>query len=66
LHPREQERLRASAMRVEELACDGATALSLVLRIRRAWLLEVGDRELRIAGLGSMLIGVAILFLSRG
>jgi len=31
-----------------------------------AWLLQVGDRELRIAGLGSMLIGVAILFLSRG
>jgi uncharacterized protein len=26
-------------------------------------LLEIGDRELRIAGLGSMLVGVAILFL---
>ena len=31
-----------------------------------AWLLEVGDRELRIAGLGSMLFGVAILFWIRG
>ena len=30
-----------------------------------AKLLEIGDRELRIAGLGSMLIGVAILFLVR-
>jgi uncharacterized protein YjeT (DUF2065 family) len=30
-----------------------------------AWLLEVGDRELRIAGLGSMLFGVVILFLAR-
>jgi uncharacterized protein YjeT (DUF2065 family) len=30
-----------------------------------AWLLEVGDRELRIAGLGSMLVGVVILFLAR-
>jgi uncharacterized protein len=28
-------------------------------------LLEIGDRELRIAGLGSMLVGVAILFLVR-
>jgi uncharacterized protein YjeT (DUF2065 family) len=28
-------------------------------------LLDVGDRELRIAGLGSMLVGVAILFLVR-
>ena len=30
-----------------------------------ARLTEVGDRELRIAGLGSMLVGVAILFLVR-
>ena len=28
-------------------------------------LLTLGDRELRIAGLGSMLVGVAILFLVR-
>ena len=28
-------------------------------------LLEVHDRELRIAGLGSMLVGVLILFLAR-
>jgi uncharacterized protein len=28
-------------------------------------LLAIGDRELRIAGLGSMLVGVAILFLVR-
>ena len=28
-------------------------------------LLMIGDRELRIAGLGSMLVGVAILFLVR-
>lgn len=30
-----------------------------------SWLLQVGDRELRIAGLGSMLFGVVILFLVR-
>jgi uncharacterized protein YjeT (DUF2065 family) len=30
-----------------------------------ARLLGVGDRELRIAGLGSMLVGVLILFLVR-
>lgn len=30
-----------------------------------AKLLDVGDRELRIAGLGSMLVGVALLFLVR-
>ena len=30
-----------------------------------ARLLEVHDRELRIAGLGSMLVGVVILFLVR-
>ncbi len=30
-----------------------------------ARLLEVGDRELRIAGLGSMLVGVIILFVVR-
>lgn len=30
-----------------------------------AKLLEVGDRDLRIAGLGSMLVGVLILFLVR-
>lgn len=30
-----------------------------------AKLLTVGDRELRIAGLGSMLVGVLILFLAR-
>ena len=30
-----------------------------------SWLLEVGDRELRIGGLGSMLLGVIILFLVR-
>ncbi len=30
-----------------------------------ARLLEVTDRELRIAGLGSMLVGVVILFLVR-
>jgi uncharacterized protein len=28
-------------------------------------LLDIGDRELRIAGLGSMLVGVVILFLVR-
>lgn len=28
-------------------------------------LLTLGDRELRVAGLGSMLVGVAILFLVR-
>jgi uncharacterized protein len=28
-----------------------------------AWLLTVQDRELRIAGLGSMLVGVVLLFL---
>ena len=28
-------------------------------------LLDVGDRELRIAGLGSMLVGLGILFLIR-
>ncbi|MBV8782737.1 MAG: DUF2065 domain-containing protein [Gammaproteobacteria bacterium] len=28
-------------------------------------LVEVGDRELRLAGLGSMLVGVLILFLVR-
>lgn len=35
--------------------------------VKRAFarLLEVGDRELRIAGLGSMLLGVVILFLAR-
>jgi len=27
-----------------------------------AKLLDIGDRELRIAGLGSMLVGVALLF----
>jgi uncharacterized protein len=30
-----------------------------------ARLLDVGDRELRIAGLGSMLVGLGILFLIR-
>ena len=30
-----------------------------------AKLLEIGDRELRIAGLGSMLVGVLLLFLVR-
>ncbi|MEP7247707.1 MAG: DUF2065 domain-containing protein [Gammaproteobacteria bacterium] len=30
-----------------------------------AKLLTIGDRELRIAGLGSMLVGVAILYLVR-
>ncbi len=30
-----------------------------------ARLLEIGDRELRIAGLGSMLVGLALLFLIR-
>jgi uncharacterized protein YjeT (DUF2065 family) len=30
-----------------------------------AWLLQVRDRELRIAGLGSMLLGIVILFLVR-
>jgi uncharacterized protein YjeT (DUF2065 family) len=30
-----------------------------------AKLIEIGDRELRIAGLASMLVGVAILFLAR-
>ena len=35
--------------------------------VKRAFvrLLEVGDRELRMAGLGSMLVGVLILFLAR-
>jgi len=36
------------------------------LKRMAAWLLQIGDRELRIAGLASMLIGVAILFLTRG
>ena len=55
----------------------GALGLFLVLEgiapflnpqgVKRAFakLLEVRDRELRIAGLGSMLVGVAILFLVR-
>jgi uncharacterized protein len=30
-----------------------------------AWLLQVQDRELRFAGLGSMLVGIIILFLVR-
>lgn len=30
-----------------------------------ARLLEIGDRELRIAGLGCMLVGVTLLFLVR-
>jgi uncharacterized protein len=30
-----------------------------------AKLIEIGDRELRIAGLASMLVGVVILFLAR-
>jgi uncharacterized protein len=30
-----------------------------------ARIVQVGDRELRIVGLGSMLIGVVILFLAR-
>jgi uncharacterized protein len=30
-----------------------------------AKVLEVGDRELRIAGLGSMLVGIVVLFLVR-
>ena len=36
--------------------------------VKRAFarLLEVHDRELRYAGLGSMLVGVIILFLVRG
>jgi uncharacterized protein len=35
--------------------------------VKRAFakLLDVGDRELRIAGLGSMLVGVIILFIAR-
>lgn len=35
--------------------------------VKRAFarLLEIGDRELRIAGLGSMLVGVVILFMVR-
>ena len=35
--------------------------------VKRAFakLLDIGDRELRIAGLGSMLFGVVILFLVR-
>jgi len=35
--------------------------------VKRAFarLLEVTDRELRIAGLGSMLVGIVILFLVR-
>ncbi len=35
--------------------------------LKRAFakLLDVGDRELRIAGLGSMLVGLVILFLVR-
>jgi uncharacterized protein len=35
--------------------------------VKRAFarLLEVRDRELRIAGLGSMLVGVLILYLAR-
>lgn len=31
-----------------------------------ARLLDIGDRELRIAGLGSMLAGVLLLFFARG
>jgi uncharacterized protein YjeT (DUF2065 family) len=30
-----------------------------------AYLLEIGDRELRIAGLSSMLVGLGILYLVR-
>ena len=30
-----------------------------------AWLLQVPDRELRIAGLGSMLVGLLILYVVR-
>jgi uncharacterized protein len=30
-----------------------------------AKLLEIGDRELRIAGLGSMIVGVLLLFVAR-
>jgi uncharacterized protein len=30
-----------------------------------AKLLEIGDRELRLAGLGSMLVGVLLLFVAR-
>ncbi|MGH8284292.1 MAG: DUF2065 domain-containing protein [Steroidobacteraceae bacterium] len=30
-----------------------------------AKLMEIGDRELRIAGLGSMLVGLALLFVAR-
>jgi uncharacterized protein len=35
--------------------------------VKRAFakLMEIGDRELRIAGLGSMLVGVVILFMVR-
>ena len=35
--------------------------------VKRAFarLLDIGDRELRIAGLGSMLVGVVILFMVR-
>ena len=35
--------------------------------VKRAFakLLDIGDRELRIAGLGSMLVGLVILFLVR-
>ncbi len=35
------------------------------LKRAMARLAEVGDRELRIAGLGSMLVGIVILFLVR-
>jgi uncharacterized protein len=37
----------------------------LALKRALARLLEVPDRELRIAGLGSMLAGIVILFLAR-
>lgn len=30
-----------------------------------AKIMEIGDRELRIAGLGSMLVGVLLIFLAR-
>jgi uncharacterized protein len=30
-----------------------------------AKIMEIGDRELRLAGLGSMLIGVVLLYLAR-
>ncbi len=49
------------------LVLEGITPFLNPRGMKRAMarLLEVGDRELRIAGLGSMLVGLAVLYLVR-